>query len=305
MTRRQKIKGQLLRQFVRMMSPRHRRILAFRLMEESGVASITFEREGLTWSASAYELISWQLFVEGGHHREEMRALIAWLHRNGVLTSLRNVVIDAGANVGTTCITLAREAGCRALAIEPVDVNFSRLQTNVETNALSHRIALAKKAIATKPGSLTMCITKGNSGSHFVVRDGNDFPEEKIAGYQRVEADTLSCIVAEAGFKSWEIALVWADVQGCEMDVIESGKPLWERGIPLWAEVEPVSLRRQGALSTFASTAATHFDRFIDARSLVRVGDGAKPSPITELPRLIQGITPEQAAADILLLPPA
>jgi FkbM family methyltransferase len=297
------IRKQLLDRFLRVMSARRRRLLAWRSMEQSGVRAVTFERDGLVWTAQTGDDIGFLLFVEGAYQGEEMRALLAWMRRAGVLSGSRDVVIDAGANIGTTCIPIVRETGCRALAIEPVANNFLNLKNNVESNSLSARILLAKKAVSTLPGDVRMSLT-GTSGGHFVARDGEvSLPDNLVTGYEDVEAGTLPGIIASAGLSLAEIAIVWADVQGCELAVIESGKTPWERGIPFWAEVEPRSLVRQGSLSAFAAGAAAHFDRFIDSRDLMRLGDKASPRPIGELAGLIEGIKPEQINTDILLLP--
>lgn len=217
----------------------------------------------------------------------------------------RNVIIDVGANIGSTCVPLVRETGCRALAIEPVAENFRMLKMNVESNRLGERILLAQKAIRCAPGHIRMCLTKANSGGHFVCGNGAaEIAPDDVAGYEDVEADTLSTIITSVGLSADEIALVWADVQGCEAEVIESAAHLWEMGVPLWAEVEPLSLTRQESLATFATPAAVHFDRFIDARNLVRWGDKAHPVPIGELESLIRAITPEQINTDVLFLPP-
>ena len=279
-------------------------------MTQSGVQAVTFEREGLVWTVRTdSEDIGLGTFMVGGYHREQMRALLAWMRRSGTLAGSRDVLIDAGANIGTTCIPFVRETGCRALAIEPVADNFLNLKKNVESNFLSERILLAKKAVSRTPGSVRMCLTDV-PGGHFVARDGKvATPGNPIARYEEryedVEADTLTGIIASAKLSPGEIAIVWADVQGCELDVIETGRALWERGVPLWAEVEPRSLNLQGSLSAFAGAAAAHFDRFIDSRDLMRLGDKANPRPIGELAGLIEGIKPEQVNTDILLLPPA
>jgi FkbM family methyltransferase len=196
---------------------------------------------------------------------------------------------------------MVHAAGCRALAIEPVAANFLWLRRNVESNAFTDSILLARKAIATQPGRLRMRLTE-TSGGHFIARADGPGPVERC---EDVEADTLSGILAAAGLDAGEIALVWADVQGCELAVIESGSDLWARGVPLWAEVEPLSLRRQGALDIFPAAVAAHFDRFIDARDLINIGAAAVPRPIAEFPRLVAGITPEQINTDVLLLPRA
>jgi FkbM family methyltransferase len=170
----------------------------------------------------------------------------------------------------------------------------------VESNAFTEKILLANKAIALQPGRLRMRLT-ATSGGHFIAgADGAGLVER----YEDVEADTLSGIVAVAGLDAGEIALVWADVQGCELAVIESGRNLWARGVPLWAEIEPHSLRRQGTFDLFAAAVAAHFDRFIESHDLTNLGASAVPRPIAEFAGLVAGITPEQINTDVLLLPP-
>jgi FkbM family methyltransferase len=261
----------------------------------------------LIWNirVAPYDDISWLLFVEGGFQVAEIQALLRWAQHSGVFSGSRNVLIDAGANLGTTCMPMVRAAGCRALAIEPVAANFSWLRQNVESNGLTDKILLANKAIALQPGRLRMCLT-GTSGGHFIAgADGAALRPDLVERCEDVEADTLSGIVAAAGLDAGEIALVWADVQGCELAVIESGSEFWARGIPLWAEIEPHSLRRQGTFDIFAAAVAAHFDRFIEAPELIRLGAAAVPRPIAGFADLVAGITPEQINTDVLLLPRA
>jgi FkbM family methyltransferase len=163
---------------------------------------------------------------------------------------------DVGANIGTTCIPIVREAGCRALAIEPVSENFSRLRQNVAANGLADRIALANNAVVRQPGTLKMRLTEGRSGGHFAARSGKAADPGVTDTCETVEADTLPAIIAAAGLSTGEIAFVWIDVQGCEPEVIESGGILWENGVPVWSEVEPRSLRIQGEPYAFADVAA-------------------------------------------------
>jgi hypothetical protein len=143
-----------------------------------------------------------------------------------------------------------------------------------------------------------MRMLKDSSGGHFVAQG-----ETHGGNYEDVAGDGLSGIIATVGLGAEQIALVWADVQGCEADVIESGGQLWAHGVPLWAEIEPRSLLRQGTLEAFTETVAAHFDRFIDARELIRQGARIAPKPIREFGALVHGITPQQINTDVLLLP--
>ncbi len=170
-------------------------------------------------------------------------------------------------------------------------------------NGLDGQVYMARKAVAGERGRLTMRLTPGNSGGSFVVGTATG-ARDAGAQFEEVEADTLEAILAECGLAQEEVAFVWADVQGCETEVIASGSALWKRGVPLWAEVEPTSLGRQGGLDTFVNVAAAHFDRFIEADELKREGAAAVPQPISRLGRLVDSITPEQVSTDVLLLPP-
>jgi FkbM family methyltransferase len=274
-------------------------------MTRADIRSVTFERQGFTWTVGDFGRIACDLFIDGSYHSAEIAALSQWMRRNGVMQESRDVFVDAGANIGTTCLPMVRETGGRALAIEPIRGNFWLLAKNVESNGLSDRIVLARKAISRTPGSMRMCLTL-DSGGNFTYREGLAEPRaHAIVGHEEVTGDTLTGIVAGAGFRLDEIALVWADVQGCELEVVESGRPLWERGVPLWAEVEPSSLRLQGAMDLFVPAVAAHFDRFITAYDLKEFGERAALRPVGDLSQVIEGIKPEQLNADLLFLPPA
>jgi len=304
------VRRRLLKGFLQSLTVRRQRIMAWELMTKTGVDPVRFRRDGLTWVMRVlpHDHIGWDLFVDGGYQLDEIKALLGWAQHVGVFSGSRNIVIDAGANIGTTCIPMVHAIGCRALAIEPVAANFSCLRQNVESNAFTDKILLANKAIALQSGRLRMCLTD-TSGGHFLAGDVTDANDALIhgrpmGGYEDVDTDTLSGIVAAAGLDAGEIALVWADVQGCELAVIESGSDFWVRGAPLWAEIEPHSLRRQGTLDIFAGAVRAHFDRFIEAHDLTRLGAAAVPRPITELGNLVAGITPAQLNTNVLLLPP-
>ena len=302
----QDIRRGLVARLARLASPRIARIFTWRFMEGAAVQSVTFERQGYVWTVRPHDHIACDLFITGGYHPAEIAALSQWMRRNGVVQGLRNVLVDAGANIGTTCIPLVRESGGRGLAIEPVRDNFLLLEKNVESNGLSDRIALARKAVSRYSGALRMCLARGHTGGHFVAREGMDeTPVHQIYGYEEAAADTLTGIIAAAGFALDEIALVWADVQGCELEVVESGQPLWARGVPLWAEVEPRSLVAQGSLEAFPAAASAHFNRFLISDDLVRLGEQAVPRPVGDLRELMQTITPERVNIDVLFLPPS
>lgn len=307
MTRLSAVRRALLLGALALLGRRRRRLVAWRALSGLDVRDLTFERDGLVWTvAPDDEPVGFELFTEGAYHAPQLDALLAWAARAGVLSDARDVVLDVGAHIGSTCIPLVRAAGCRALAIEPVAENFRRLGLNVTANGLADRILLARTAVLRAPGRVLMRLTAGASGSHFVWREGATAAAAGgVADLETVDASPLTAVVESAGLSLGQIGLVWADVQGCEAEVIESGAPLWAQGVPLWAEVEPSSLAMQAGVAAFERVARAHFDRFIPSKELIRLGAAARPVPIAGLGALLRGITPEQLNTDVLLLPPA
>ena len=303
------LRTSLLLRALELLGPRRRRILGWRALVGAGVRDVTFEHDGLVWTVSPEDgPAAFGLFSDGAYHGAEMRALVDWMNRTGVLSATRDVIVDAGAHVGSTCIPLVRATGGRALAIEPVAESFRRLEANVAANGLADRIARVRAAVVREAGRATMCAESRESGSSFVRREQGDAGgggADDRPPREEVDGRPLGAILASVGIRPEEVALVWADVQGCEADVIESGAALWALGVPLWAEIEPSSLARQGSLGRFASLAAEHFDRLIESRELVRKGAAADPAPIAALSDLMGRISPYEMNTDVLFLPPS
>jgi len=296
---------------IELLGARARRVVGWRALVGAGVRDVTFERDGLVWTVSPEDgPVGFGLFTDGAYHGDEIRALAAFLARSGVLAPSRDVIVDAGAHVGSSCIPLVRATGGRALAIEPVAESFRRLETNVAANGLAARITCVRAAVVRDAGRVTMCAETRQSGSRFVGRAHAEAGRGSVLGSadwstpEEVNGLPLVALLADAGVPLTEVALVWADVQGSEADVIASGAALWALGVPLWAEIEPHSLVRQGSFERFASLAAAHFDRFVTARDLVSAGAAARRAPVAELAGLMSRISPRQMNTDVLLLPP-
>lgn len=293
---------------IELLGARRRRIVGWRALVGAGVRDVTFVRDGLVWTVSPEDgPVAFGLFTDGAYHGAEMRALVDWMVQSGVLSASRDVIVDAGAHVGSTCIPLVRATGGRALAIEPVAESFRRLEANVVANGLAERITRVRAAVMRDAGRAAMCVEARQLGASFVRREGSDATRpdaDDRSPLETVDGRPLGALLASAGMRPEEVALVWADVQGCEADVMESGAELWALGVPLWAEIEPHSLALQGSLGRFAALAAEHFDRFIESRHLLRDGSAARPVPIATLARVVARIGTGEMNTDVLFLPP-
>jgi FkbM family methyltransferase len=279
-----------------LLGPERQEELTFQLLESRRVNALSFERDGLNWTANLNDCIGRSLFRHGHYHGIEIAALLDWLTTRGRITATRNVFVDVGANIGTTSIPVARR-GLRALAVEPAAHTCELLARNVEANHLGSLITIVRKAVLRKQGTVRMRVEKDSGGSWIDA----SAPEAGVQ-YEDVPAATLSEILAGVGIQPREVAVVWADVQGCEGEVIVTGSELWKEGTPLWAEVEPASLERQQGVAEFEHLAAAHFESFIVDEELVRLGHHAPVYPIKAISERIRHMAP-QGNCNALLLP--
>jgi FkbM family methyltransferase len=269
-----------------------RRKLALRLIE-GDAEEIVFRRGGATWTGFVWDrIVSGNLFAYGSFQRTEIRAVLGWMRRHRRLGSNR-VVVDVGANIGTSAIPFARETLCRVVAIEPVPELYAMLCRNILGNGLDKRIEPVEVAIsAGKARRLRMVLPFENSGAAEVVRAGR---RPSFAGQlaersrASVRASGIDALLKRRRIAAEGVAFVWADVQGSESHVIASGSRLWAAGVPLFCEVCPTLWGNAGDRRAFLREAAVHFTGFVPSQALIAQKRPAV-RPIAELPAFCRGL---------------
>ncbi|MGH7427320.1 MAG: FkbM family methyltransferase [Candidatus Methylomirabilaceae bacterium] len=267
---------------------------------------ITFRRDETLWTGFVWdEYVTWGLFVSGEYSRREVRALLSWMASRGRLYADRDVIVDVGANIGTSSIPFALETSCRVLAIEPVPENLALLRRNIRQNGLEHRITCVPTAISNYRGVIEMVVPETNSGGAEIKQPGSEpsfirtWDVNKVI---EVPTDTLVEILRSLQISPDRVAFVWSDTQGHERQVIVSGDALWLTGVPLYIELWPRGLQLQGGVEPLLNAARKFFDRFVTTEDLLRHESDAVPRPISELPGLLGSLT-EDGSTDALLLP--
>ncbi len=277
------------------------------LLREKGIDKITFRRDQTLWTSFTWDIaINWSLFKSGHHQGDNIQALLQWLEKHGRLEDRKNVIIDVGANIGTSTIPFVQETHCQVLAIEPMPDNFDLLVENVTQNGLQDRVVCVQKAVLAQPGEVEMVQPEFNSGSAFVngtPRDLEGPPDIDTRKVVKVQADRLMNILESCYFKPEQIAVVWCDAEGCEAEVVETGQPLWSAGVPLYLELNPEMLERKIELSDFFRLLSRYFDRFIQDDELRQRQSAAGSYPIAQLPELAEQLEREESIADVLLMP--
>jgi FkbM family methyltransferase len=284
---------------LRHVSPEHRRTAVLGLLLGDGTRGLRVERDGLLWDLDVRDVIGQQMFVDGRYEGREVDALVEWLAtRRGA----DGVVVDVGANLGTTTLFFAA-AGYRVVAIEPVPATFKLLVDNVSSNGFGERVICVQRAVAegatvemwTAPGTAQSEVRVAGRDPGFAqwgaTPDGTiDVPAEGLS-------DTLSGVCVAAS----DAALVWCDVQGCETIVIRTGAALWRAGVPLYLEVWPAGLALHGGVDAFVAEVERHFSCFLERDALLQ------PSRMTPRPISMFGDFVERPQdtyyTDALLLP--
>jgi FkbM family methyltransferase len=168
-----------------------------------------------------------QIYVEGGW---EPHLLPRVLEIGGIDPSGK-VLLDVGANIGTTSIPAAR-LGARVIAFEPVESNFRLLRANVAVNRLDDQITTIHAACSDTNGELKMTLSRSNSGDHRVSDVGD----------VSVPSIRLDDALASLGNAATDVALIWMDTQGHEASVLAGAVELLKFQRPLLMEFWPAAL---------------------------------------------------------------
>jgi FkbM family methyltransferase len=285
--------------------PRVERALLALLLLEGEAEEITFRRRnGTRWTAFPWDHVTSEtLFVDGDFQGPELRALVGWLTRHCRFAAPRNVVFDLGAKIGTSTIPIARQTGCRIVAVEAVPEMFTVLCRNVADNGLASRVICVQAAIdRSVSGHFQIILPAGTGGGEVSRPDWeSSLARQSLSrGTAGAPAIGLSCLLDAYGITPHQVAFVWSDTQGCECEVIQTGCCLWAAGVPLFAKFDPTHWGGPVGLATLVNAATGCFAGFIPAEMLIAAAD-PKPRAIAELANFRRTI--DSKGTEILLLP--
>jgi FkbM family methyltransferase len=204
--------------------------------------------------ACADEGIGKPVYCNRQYEMDLLMKAAALVHRlGGTPAAVQATVVDIGANMGITSISLLRSGLMQlAIAIEPDPMNFSLLQNNVRQNKLDGRVICLPYAVLDKRGRVQFELSRTNHGDHRVrsARVASNHAElfhESDRCTIEVDAETLDTLVLNLPKQFTEqITLVWIDIQGFEGYAFLGGKRLLANRVPAVAEIWPYGIRRSG-----------------------------------------------------------
>ena len=174
------------------------------------------------------------------------------------------VMIDIGANVGTTSIprALLGDFNC-VYAAEPDPGNYACLVRNIVANRVRGLVLPDRVAIGDANGEMTLRTLQ--SGTHHLVTRASDVEEsERVT----VPCLTLDTWVERIGIELSEVGFIKSDTQGWDARVL-AGAPgvLAHKHIAWQIEFSPAMLQRAGVSTAEAyESMQAHFTHFIDLR---------------------------------------
>jgi len=175
------------------------------------------------------------------------------------------VMIDIGANVGTTSIprVLLGDFDC-VYAIEPDPGNYACLVRNIVTNGVRRFVLPDRVAIGDVDGEMTLR-TMGSGTHHLVTRPSDVREDERVV----VPCLTLDSWVHRMGIDLLDVAFIKSDTQGWDARVLGGAAGVLGRRHIAWQiEFSPAMLERSGrSMEEVYELLERHFTHFIDLRS--------------------------------------
>lgn len=157
-------------------------------------------------------------------------------------------LVDVGANVGEIGIlALTQQRAGRVVAVEPDDENFNLLETNALLNHLSAEQiqTFCAAAGSGNPKEVVLKRSSTNYGDHQIGSFGE---EGIIEGSEfRIVANLRLDDIVELSMS--ETALLFIDVQGYEIQVLQGAAGLLDRRVPVVMEISPTHLERHGSFA--------------------------------------------------------
>ncbi len=165
--------------------------------------------DGLVCFINTKDLIGWKIFFLGEYEAGTNRALSKYIKKG-------DVVIEAGANLGSETLLLSRMVGDggHVYGFEPNPYTFERLSINVAINELKN-VNVYDIAIGEKDGEISFNIyPKGFCNPGMSSKYMATSQTRKIT----VQQQTLDSFVAAKGIS--KVDFIKMDIQGAEMDLL-------------------------------------------------------------------------------------
>jgi FkbM family methyltransferase len=243
-------------------------------------------------------------FVHGAYDLPIMRRAI------DVIAASRNVpvshalegtiVLDIGANVGTSIVPLIRLFGAAGgVAVEPAPANLEMLELTLALNDLTQEVTIVPMAVSDRLGTARLLLSASNLGDHQLAVQGSSTDRDRSGHELEVSVTTVDALAEQGVFDPHRVGLMWIDVQGLEGHVLAGASRLLGDRVPLVTEFWPSQLRQVDGLERFVGIVERHYSVAVDLRAGARVASRTVASTLDAVIDRQDG----DAFTDVLFLP--
>lgn len=152
-----------------------------------------------------------------------------------------DLVIDVGANIGVFTLCFARWVGPQGevIAIEPEDLNFSTMQSEVARSGFNDRVTAVNAVCVEEPGERRLARNDVHPGDHKLALEGDGAPVQAVSIDQLLETRPNK-----------RVSLIKIDVQGAEVMVLQGALATLQKHSPaLFVEIHEEGLAHFGTSS--------------------------------------------------------
>lgn len=267
------------------------RYFVFKLLWATGYDSLLYVHIREKYLVNSRDLwLGGHVYAEGVQDFEKFELAISILRKNGLFENGIDLLVDAGANIGTICIpALCRGLVKRAVAIE-ANPNVSRLlKSNVILNDLDSMVQVVEKALSEKDGeSLVLQLSKDNHGDNRIRPSG---ASEAIGMEVKVQTISLDSLLKQRE----ENLLIWMDLQGYEGIALLGASRLLSGSPPMVVEFWPGGMKKCQSFEALKK-AAKNYEKFVDLKN------PTVSCRIDELDKLYVSLGEGEDFTDILLM---
>lgn len=213
-----------------------------------------------------------------------------------------SIVLDIGASLGLTAVPLglvARSAGARLVAFEPVPANVNLLRENIGRAALTDCTSVIQAALGEREGVAEFAV-EGTGAGNAAIKSGVD--AQRLKAHLDEGGLGIAFVIDLKTLDSFDLSPVSAvkiDVEGFELDVLAGATITLERDRPaIFGEFGQGWMKSRGHPPNAVHQWAMERDYVMRAWPLRRTtwwGEPRVDVPIS--------VGPDYAGGDVLLVP--
>ena len=210
------------------------------------------------------DVITARILLRGDWQRGDLERVVEMLKVH-VPAAQGRLFVDVGGNIGSqTVYAMLSGFFSGAVVVEPEPQNFLLLEENLAANHLSARVKAFNCAAAARAGTMFLVRSTWNKGGHAIDERRS---QTSSNGAIAVEVRPLQAILREAGIAAKDLGLVWIDVNGTELSVLQGMTEILECRVPIVIEHLPslISVETARAVHRLLSSYYTSFCRIDDA----------------------------------------